>query len=180
MIIYLVMTKISSFMLSVFLIIALAGLFSCSKKKVANLKDEKVDIVKGPKTEGASTEKEKEEKDESELKIKQKYKKYLGEYRINVYGYKGVFKLNIINGKLSGTIRFLSWGKGVEEKLKNLKIQNSKISFIRSISTQKDKDRIGATRFLYQRFFGKFSKDGDSIQGYYEDSGSQNTWQAKR
>ena len=180
MIFYRAMTKLASFMLSAFLIVTLVGVLSCSKKKVAILKDEKIDVIEKPKTEGISIKKDKEKKDGSEIKSKQEYEKYLGKFHINVYGYKGEFILSAKNGKLSGTIRFLSWGKGAVEYLKEIHIKDSRISFIRSISTQKEKDRIGATRLLRQRFIGKFSKNGDSIQGYYEDGGSQNTWQARR
>lgn len=106
--------------------------------------------------------------------------KYLGEYNINVSGYRGILKLYTRKGQLHGAIRFSTWGKGVTEYLSNISINNSQISFTRSISTIKERKRTGASRFLHQQYFGKYSKTGRVIKGYYIDSGSENIWFATR
>ncbi|MDY6970259.1 MAG: hypothetical protein SVR08_16620 [Spirochaetota bacterium] len=169
------MTILTKFMFTTFLLcISLFCLISCSKSK-GFLKDTKTDIPQKSDTAETSVDKD--------LKVNSnviEIKKYMGKYKIEVFVYKGILDLNMKDDKPYGTIRFQNWGNGAVEYLKDITIKGSKISFIRSITTPEEKKRIGSTRYLRQRFIGKFSKDGNSIYGYFEERGSQSTWKAER
>ena len=106
--------------------------------------------------------------------------KFLGKYYINVSGFKGVLHFGIKNGQLVGAIRFPNWANGAIEYLKKIRINGHRLRFIRSVSTPKEKKRIGVSRYFVQKYFGKYSKKGRCIHGYFLDGGSEYTWNAGR
>ncbi len=107
-------------------------------------------------------------------------KKYLGSYRIRLTGFTGKLIVFSDDGILKGSIQFTSWGKGKKQPLKKVSIKGRKIYFIRSVSTKKELEEFGGSRYFEQVFFGEFSDDGKTIKGYFKDSGGQNSWDGRK
>jgi len=108
------------------------------------------------------------------------YKFYVGSYRLKMSGFTGVLNITFTEGVYKGTIQFENWGNNTPQPLKNLKIREKKIYFIRSITTEDEKIKFGSSRFFQQTYYGLFSDDGMMIRGYYNDSGAENKWEAHR
>jgi len=107
-------------------------------------------------------------------------KKYLGSYRLRITGFTGVLKLYEEDDALKGTIQFSSWGRGKEQPLKKVRITGEKIYFIRSVSTRRELEEFGGSRYFKQEFYGSFSGDGSRVKGYFKDSGAQNSWDGRK
>jgi hypothetical protein len=108
------------------------------------------------------------------------YKFYVGSYRLKMSGFTGVLNITFTEGAYQGTIYFENWGNKTPQPLKNLKIREKKIYFIRSITTEEEKIKFGSSRYFQQTYYGLFSDDGMMIRGYYNDSGAENKWEARR
>lgn len=105
---------------------------------------------------------------------------YLGSYTIRIAQYRGILRIWTKKGKHYGTVRFLNWGKGATEYVKNVSVRNSQIYFVRSITTEAERKRTGATRYFTQRYYGRISSDRKVIQGHYNDAGAEVSWTATR
>ena len=105
---------------------------------------------------------------------------YIGSYTIRIAQYRGILKIWTEKGKHYGTLKFLNWGKGATEYLKNVSVRNSQIYFVRSITTDAERKRTGATRSFTQRYYGRISGDRKVIQGHYNDAGAEVIWTATR
>lgn len=105
---------------------------------------------------------------------------YLGSYTIRIAQYRGILRIWTKKGKHYGTVRFLNWGKGATEYVKNVSVRNSQIYFVRSITTEAERERTGATRYFTQRYYGRISSDRKVIQGHYNDAGAEVSWTATR
>jgi hypothetical protein len=105
---------------------------------------------------------------------------YIGSYTIRIAQYQGILKIWTQKGKHYGTLKFLNWGKGATEYLKDVSVRNSQIYFVRSITTDAERKRTGATRSFTQRYYGRISGDRRVIQGHYNDAGAEVTWTATR
>jgi hypothetical protein len=107
-----------------------------------------------------------------------KFKDYIGEYRINAAGNNGFLFLYARGNSVYGTVRFPSWGKGVQEPLKNLKIGNGTISFTRSAKTPQELSRLGVSAPFSQEYSGTYLHSGNTIKGTYSVSGVKKSWEA--
>ncbi len=103
---------------------------------------------------------------------------YTGTFNVAMSGYKGEVFIGVADGAFFGTIRFFNWGNGTPEPLKNLKVNDDRIYFVRSILTKEEIERYGGTATFTQEFFGIFSKDKHLIRGYYRYVGTQDNWEA--
>ena len=108
------------------------------------------------------------------------FKMYVGEYRLQVGGFTGTLLLADENGLYSGTIRFDGWGNNVPQPLKDLRVKDGKIYFVRSITTAEEMKKYGSTRYFVQTYHGTFSEDGKAIRGRYVDSGTEYRWEASK
>jgi len=105
---------------------------------------------------------------------------HIGEFTVAMSGYRGEIFLGISDGVFYGTIKFYNWGNGTPQPLKNLKVNEDRIYFVRSILTREELVRYGGTATFVQEFYGIFSKDGKIIRGYYRYTGTQDSWEAIR
>lgn len=105
---------------------------------------------------------------------------YLGSYTIRIAQYRGILRIWTKKGKHYGTVKFLNWGKGATEYVKNVSVRNSQIYFVRSVTTEAERKRTGATRYFTQRYYGRISGDRRVIQGHYNDAGAEVSWTATR
>jgi len=105
---------------------------------------------------------------------------YTGTYRVSMSGYRGEIFIGISDGMFYGTIKFYNWGNGIPQPLKNLKVNEEKIYFVRSITSKEDVEKYGGTAMFSQEFYGIFSKDGKIVRGYYRYAGTQDSWEARR
>lgn len=101
-----------------------------------------------------------------------------GYFDVSMSGYKGELFIGISDGKFYGTIKFYNWGNGIPQPLKNLKVNEDKLYFQRSISTREELVKYGGTDFFIQDFYGIFTVDKKTIKGYYRYTGAQDNWQA--
>lgn len=106
--------------------------------------------------------------------------KKTGTFNVTMGTYKGELAIEVKNGRFYGTIKFYNWGNGTPQPLKNLRINNDRIYFIRSITTKEELELYGGTAFFTQEFYGIFSSDGSLIRGYYRYLGAQDNWEARR
>lgn len=101
-----------------------------------------------------------------------------GTFDIKMGDYKGEIFIGIADGSFYGTILFYNWGNGTPQPLKNLKVNEDRIYFIRSITSREEIDKYGGTATFTQEFYGIFSKDKKIIRGYYRYAGTQDSWEA--
>lgn len=106
--------------------------------------------------------------------------KFLGTYRLNVTGFMGTLDIFKIKDRFGGTISFDKWGYGKKQILKDVKINEGRIYFVRSLTTTEEMKKYNSTRFFTQKFYGSYSKDGKYIKGYYRDAGTQHSWKASK
>lgn len=109
-----------------------------------------------------------------------KFKDYIGEYQINAAGNNGFLFLYARGNSVYGTVRFPSWGKGLQEPLKNLRIGNGTISFTRSAVTTQELTRLGITTPFTQEYSGSYLHSGKTIKGTYSVLGVKKNWDAER
>ncbi len=103
---------------------------------------------------------------------------YLGDYTINAAGNNGRLSLRAGKEGVYGTIRFPDWGKGATEYLRNVRIANGRIYFVRSVSTRQEQARLGASRTFVQVYQGEYYRSGTRIRGYYTVDGMRKQWDA--
>lgn len=132
------------------------------------------------KTNGSTSSVKPSENDETGQKSGTYEKKYLGTYRLRMTGFTGELIIFSDNGILKGSIQFSAWGRGKKQPLKKVSIKGRKMYFIRSISTKKEIEEFGGSRYFKQDFYGTFSEDGSTIKGYFKDSGAQNSWDGRK
>ena len=101
-----------------------------------------------------------------------------GTFDIKMGDYKGEIFIGIADGSFYGTILFYNWGNGTPQPLRNLKVNDDRIYFIRSITSREEIERYGGTATFTQEFYGIFSKDREIIRGYYRYAGTQDSWEA--
>ena len=104
----------------------------------------------------------------------------LGIYRLTASGHRGILRLYSRKNRSYGYIRFPHWAKGVAEPLKYLRIKGNKISFIRSVTTKKELQRVGANFYFTQRYYGTFNKNKTFISGFYTSRGAKSIWEARK
>ncbi len=105
---------------------------------------------------------------------------HLGTYRINASGNPGYLFLGAKDGYVYGSVRFPQWGRGAMEGLKGVRIQGNRISFIRSVNTQAERERTGAPTYFTQVYTGEYRNGGRAIQGRYMVGGSPRMWDAQK
>ncbi len=105
---------------------------------------------------------------------------FAGEYKIVLEEYQGVLTIMKRGGGYRGTLRFVNWGTGAAEELKNFSIRNNSIYFLRSITSSDDLVKYGSSRYFRQEFHGEFSEDGRSLNGYYNETGVEIKWYARK
>ncbi|MBN2077420.1 MAG: hypothetical protein JW838_00545 [Spirochaetes bacterium] len=103
---------------------------------------------------------------------------YLGDYTINAAGNDGRLSLRAGKEGVYGTIRFPGWGKGATEYLKNVRIANGAIYFVRSVTTRQEQARLGASRTFVQVYRGAYYRSGTRISGHYTVDGMRKQWDA--
>jgi len=103
-----------------------------------------------------------------------------GTFDVSMGSFRGELKIDVIDGRFYGTLKFYNWGNGVPQPLKNLRINNDRIYFVRSITTKEELERYGGTAYFTQEFYGIFSGDSRLIRGYYRFLGAQDNWEARR
>lgn len=103
---------------------------------------------------------------------------HTGTYDFKMGAYKGEIFIGVADGAFYGTILFHNWGNGIPQPLKNLKVNEDRIYFIRSLTTREEIDKYGGTAVFTQEFYGIFSKDRKIIRGYYRYAGTQDSWEA--
>jgi hypothetical protein len=123
----------------------------------------------------ASTDMEKDKSGETVIPLA-----YTGSFRLSVSGFTGSLVLGYADGVYTGTIRFDGWGNNTPQPLKELRINNGKIYFVRSVTSADEMKKYGATRFFSQTYRGDFSPDGKKIKGEYNESGTESRWEASR
>ena len=84
---------------------------------------------------------------------------HTGTFDVKMGAYKGEIFIGVADGAFYGTILFYNWGNGVPQPLKNLKVNEDRIYFIRSLTTKEEIDKYGGTAAFTQDFYGIFSKD---------------------
>jgi hypothetical protein len=94
--------------------------------------------------------------------------------------YKGELEIEVKDGRFYGTLKFYNRANDTAQPLKNLRINNDRIYFIRSITTKDELELYGDTAFFTQEFYGIFSSDGSLIRGYYRYPGARDNWEARR
>jgi hypothetical protein len=104
--------------------------------------------------------------------------KYVGEYNAYISNFKATITLFIINNKFYGEIKYEQWGNGLPQPLKDLKITDNKIFFIRSISTDQEIKKFNSNRFFKQQYHGIFSNDHKQVKGYFIEAGAEASWRA--
>lgn len=107
-------------------------------------------------------------------------KEYLGYYTLNIKGHVGKIFLGIYKNRLIGTVRFPNWANGKTEVLKNVRIRKNRISFVRSISTNAERKRIGAPHYFRQEYYGRVYENGKNMKGSMLSEGVKTSWEAKR
>ena len=105
-------------------------------------------------------------------------KDYLGDYTVNAAGNHGYLSLRAGKQGVYGTVRFPEWGKGATEYLKNVRIANGKIYFVRSVYSRQEQIRIGANRPFVQVYSGEYYRSGRRIKGHYTVDGMRKQWDA--
>ncbi len=155
------------------LVLYMPAIIACSKKLTKSEKKIAEDAMRKDITDIADNRSENNNK----LLIN-----YSGNYRLTIPEFKGFLTISFDKktGKISGTIKFDAWGKGVPEPLKNIKINNKKIYFIRSIVSSDEMKRYGSSRLFKQKFFGAFNKDGSVIKGFFVETGTETNWRAEK
>lgn len=103
-----------------------------------------------------------------------------GTFNVTMGPFRGELVTYVKDGRFYGTLKFYNWGNGTPQPLKNLRINNDRIYFVRSITTKEELERYGGTAYFSQEFFGIFSADGNFIRGYYRYLGAQDNWEARR
>lgn len=103
---------------------------------------------------------------------------HTGSFEVKMGDYKGEIVLGISEGAFYGTILFFNWGNGTPQPLKELRVNEDRIYFVRSITTREEIDKYGGTAVFKQEFYGIFSKDRKIIRGYYRYAGTQDSWEA--
>jgi len=103
---------------------------------------------------------------------------HTGTFEVKMGAYKGEIFIGITDGAFYGTILFHNWGNRTPQPLKNLKVNEDRIYFIRSITTREEIEKYGGTATFTQDFYGIFSKDKKIIRGYYRYAGTQDSWEA--
>lgn len=154
-----------------------------NKERVSSPNKTEAGAVSGKKADKMDKEGDsiiKEEDAENYEKIVPQVGQYLGKYQINISSFNGVLNLLNDNGQLKATLTFTNWGKGSVEYLKKVSIKGTMISFTRSVPSISEMERIGSSRYIKQKFYGTFSKDGRTILGYMVEGGTETTWKGKR
>jgi hypothetical protein len=161
-------------LLPLILVAALLSVTQCSR----GVKTE----VSGTETSEKTTDKDRVPGDRGEDKQAETVNPlaYTGSFRLTVSGFTGSLVLGYADGVYTGTIRFDGWGNNNPQPLKDLRINNGKIYFVRSVSTADEMKKYGATRFFSQTYRGDFSPDGRQIKGEYNESGTESRWEASR
>lgn len=106
--------------------------------------------------------------------------KSTGTFNVTMGAYKGKLVIEVKDGRFYGTLKFSNWGNGKPQPLKNLRVNNNRIYFVRSITSKEELELYGGTAFFTQEFYGIFSSDGYLIRGYYRYLGAQDNWEARR
>ncbi|MCE9596474.1 MAG: hypothetical protein K8S54_00760 [Spirochaetia bacterium] len=105
---------------------------------------------------------------------------FLGTYRIDVSGHKGLLYIYSLPGGYPGaTLHFQNWGKHIPEPLGNVAIQGNRIYFVRSCAGRRCSE-IGATGPFRQEYNGELSQDGANLVGQYSGGQSGSGWVANR
>lgn len=105
---------------------------------------------------------------------------HTGLFDVSMSGYRGEIFIGVADGMFYGTIKFYNWGNGTPQPLKDLRVNEDRVYFIRSITTREEIEKYGGTATFSQEFYGIFSKDGKIIRGYYRYTGTQDSWEAVR
>jgi len=103
---------------------------------------------------------------------------YVGDYTVNAAGNRGYLSLRAGKGAIYGAIRFPEWGKGATEYLKNVRIADGKIYFIRSAVTSYERYRLGVRYNFVQVYTGEYRRSGNLIRGFYTVDGARKPWSA--
>lgn len=103
-----------------------------------------------------------------------------GTFRLHVAGFRGTLKIWKEDGKYNGTVKFIGWGTGVPQPVKNLNINVNRIYFVRSVTNEEDMKKYGGSKFFKQEFHGVYNNDSSKISGYYKQGGIEYRFAAYR
>lgn len=103
---------------------------------------------------------------------------HIGIFSVTMSGYHGEIFIGVADGMFYGTIKFSNWGNGTPQPLKDLKVNEDRVYFIRSITSREEIEKYGGTAMFTQEFYGIYSKDRKIIRGYYRYAGTQDSWEA--
>lgn len=103
---------------------------------------------------------------------------HIGLFSVTMSGYQGEIFIGVSDGMFYGTIKFSNWGNGTPQPLKELKVNEDRVYFVRSITSREEIEKYGGTAMFTQEFYGIYSKDRKIIRGYYRYAGTQDSWEA--
>jgi len=109
-------------------------------------------------------------------------KKFSGSYKTYINSFEGIINIYFdeSKGRISGTIKFFKWGTEESEEMKDLRINNNKLYFIRSITSVEEQKKFGGNRYFVQKFYGEFFNNGNEIRGQYVEAGTESLWRAAK
>ena len=106
--------------------------------------------------------------------------KVTGLFKMRIADITGILKILYKDNRFQGTLLFKKLGKGKPYLLKNLKVNNKKIYFVRSVTTKEELEKHGLSSYFKQEFHGIFSNDSKRIKGFYNQTGVIIRWIADR
>lgn len=162
-----------SILFSLFMFLIMSAVFSCSP---FFSRDEKV----AQKDPGSKI--EKIEGLDKTHKSSMRMDFFNGSFKLKISSFRGILYIGKKNNIYYGYMSFPDWGDGKPQELKNLHVDENKkkIYFVRSVQTPEEAKKYNSKRYFVQKFYGKLTKDGKRIKGYYIDSGAEASWQAER
>lgn len=139
----------------------------------------RIDFLEDPRNE--SDEESVEKNDTAgERQLSADEKRFLGSYSANVSGHRAVLLIyQTRNGYPGASMQFTTWGKGVREYMKRVRVNGNRITFLRSCSGI-ECAKIGTNSPIRQIYTGYLSNNGRSITGTYRGGRNDSKWRAER
>ncbi len=160
-----------------FFLLLFLSVYGCAKKNIADNTPGNISKYNTPGTEVQNEIIKGNSVKESGIADPQNH---IGSFGISMSGYKGELFIGMADGMFYGTILFYNWGNGTPQPLKDLKVNEDRVYFVRSITTKEELEKYGGTAMFTQEFYGLYSKDRKIIRGYYKYAGTQDSWEAVR
>lgn len=120
------------------------------------------------------------EEDENIRELTADEKKFLGRYVANISGHKATMYVYATKkGYIGISLKFHTWGRGVSEYMRQVRVNGDTISFRRSCKGV-ECARIGSPSPIRQFYEGTISDDLIKIEGRYEGGQNASRWSAIR